>query len=260
MATPMRETDLAARVVAWLRDRGLTVYQEVKVAYGDCVADLVVDVNGRAWVIEVKRSLGLTVIRQAANWTRRVPRVSVAVPETAPQPDGLRGPSADRRFAYQLCKDRGIGIIEVPAPTASDLSHLSHLSADDAAAITHHCYEYPIKEPVEPRFRRLPKHVHNALDDCTEAHQHFCPAGSARGGYITEYRSTMDRIEQFLCKHGPATARQIVGDVQHHWANDTTARSCVLKNIQTVEEPKGWIRSVRGGKAWTFELTGKARE
>lgn len=258
MAQHMKEVGLAARVVAWLRDQGLTVYQEVLTAYGDCVADLVVDVDGRAWVIEVKRSLGITVIRQAAGWTRRVPHVSVAVPEST-QPGHLpRGPSADRRFAYGLCKERGIGIIEVPAPTASDLSHLSHLSADDAAAITHHCYEYPIQERVKPEFHHLPANVHNALDDCTEAHQHYCPAGSARGGHITPYRSTMDRIEEYLRRHGPATAWEIIEAVEHHWAN-SSARHRLRTNIKTVEEPKGWIRIVRDGNAWTFELTGKER-
>ena len=256
MATAMKETELAARVVAWLRNRGLTVYQEVRQARGDCVADLVVDVNGQAWVIEVKLSLGLTVIRQAANWTRHVPRVSVAVPESKQQPGMSRRPSEDRRFAHHVCEERGIGVIEV----RRDDSSLAEDGTPRCEEFLHH-YRGPIvKERVRPKFRRLPRRAHNFLDCCTEAHQNYCPAGSARGGHITPYRSTMDRIAEFLREHGPATAREIIEAVEHHWSCSSVARSCVLKNILTVEEPKGWIRSFRTGKAWTFELTDKARE
>lgn len=87
----MEERTLAAAVVAWLRAQHYTVYQEVQANSYDSIADIVVDVNARAWVIECKRSFGLAVLEDAYRWQGwGASRVSVAVPRTSSHCTELR--------------------------------------------------------------------------------------------------------------------------------------------------------------------------
>ncbi len=75
---PATEVELARPVVAWLGDLGWEVFQEVSA--GGSVADIVARRGPVLWVVEVKRSLGLSLLGQAHAWKRRAHRVSVAVP------------------------------------------------------------------------------------------------------------------------------------------------------------------------------------
>lgn len=79
-ASPQREQDLAAAVVAHLVDEGWDCYPEV--AVGDFVptpvtgiCDIVAVKPALAMAVEVKRSLSFDLILQAARWTRTFPLV-----------------------------------------------------------------------------------------------------------------------------------------------------------------------------------------
>jgi hypothetical protein len=93
---PRYETEIGSRVVAWLREMGWTVYQEVKALDADIVAVL-----GRlGWIIECKRCLNLKVIDQALKRIGWVQFVSIAIPE------------CDRPYTFKPLFDHyGIGVV-----------------------------------------------------------------------------------------------------------------------------------------------------
>jgi len=219
------ETALAGCVVSWLRGQGYDVYQEVQAGRDQAIADVVVDVDGRGWIIEVKRTLGLALLAQADRWVRGASAfwVSVAVPAGKTK---VFTPS--QGLARQICLEKGIGLILVGGPS-------------------------DVWEKIPARLHRGARH--DLLKHCVPRHRDFCPAGSARGQYWTAYRRTMEHVKHFLARHGPSTAKQIVDHVATHYASASTARACLLKRLQTIEAEKGWVTCSREGRAWLFRLT-----
>jgi len=104
---PSSEQDMAAKVVAWLKEDLQTpdVYQEVEVR-GVGIADIVAVLDRVLWVIEAKLTLSLQVIYQARRWKGMTHCVSVAVP-------GVMKKSHQHREAEYHLEAEGIGQITV---------------------------------------------------------------------------------------------------------------------------------------------------
>lgn len=204
------ETDLAAKVVEWLE--GFDVYQEVGSSVGR-VADIVVDVNGLAWVIECKKSLGLAVLEQASRWKMYgVPRVSVAVPRMKDTQ------SNTRYFAHEIAKWKGIGIIEV----------------------SRNGYVEEHSSPEFTRPRKLYDGYWNLLNECNDQHKTFCDAGSTSGRW-TPFKQTEAELERVIRGNPGITMKDAIAQMkEHHYRTDSTAyanlmtwlRRGVLKGIE----------------------------
>jgi hypothetical protein len=108
----LAETDVAAPVVAWLKDLGWEVFQEVDFLGNR--ADIVARQDMTIWVIEVKCNLNLEVLSQANRWVPYAQRVSVAVP--------FRRKTDVTRFAKEVLVWKGIGLIEVSRNVTETLS------------------------------------------------------------------------------------------------------------------------------------------
>jgi len=80
----MKETELAKKVISWLKDYNWDIYQEVPIK--DRVADIVAVQNNLIWIIETKLSLNLKVIAQADYYKRYAHFVSIA---TLPPKKGI---------------------------------------------------------------------------------------------------------------------------------------------------------------------------
>jgi len=231
----MTEQDLGRHVVDWLQCQDYTVYHEVRDERDrrlrfSPVADIVVDVNGHAWVIELKRSFGLAVLAQAKEWQRRgVSRVSIAVRHA--------GDTKARRFGEHVCRQFGIGLLCID----------KHGS---------------VREEIEPRYYRAPVryHTHDLLSICHAAQQSGVTAGSARGGYWTPYRQTMRDVKDYLQRQGDwCSLHMIMASIPHHYHTSSTARSCLSKWLQTVEAAKDWVECRRNGRRLEFRFTGLSR-
>lgn len=196
----MRETELAERLLGYLE--GYKVYQEV--GYSGCVADVVVDVGGRGWVIETKLTLGLAVLSQASDWLRAgVLRVSVCVP--AP-----RGGSSwrSRRLAWEIADWKGIGILEVGR-------------------------RGKVRERVRPHCCRRRKGItghRDILEVCEEEHKAYCRAGS-RGGYWTPFKRTCREVLRLARDEPGLCIKEVVDRIDHHYSSDSSARACLSKWI-----------------------------
>ena len=192
----MTEVELARQVVAFLEREGFEVYQEVQLEFGGRTADIVaLDSNRRVMIVEVKRTLGLSVMEQADGWTRRnlAHWVCVAAPHSN---------ARSRLFADQICMDYGWGLIEV---------------GQDASRMT-----------SPPRFRRRAE-ASRVLDALTPEHQTYAEAGNADGRRWTPFQATCAAMRDFVRRRPGSTMREVVGGIRHHYATDASAKGCIMK-------------------------------
>lgn len=217
------ESDLAKKVISWLSDQHWDIYQEVMFSSfyaSDGIADIVAVRAGILWVIETKTTLNLTVMEQAARWPAHYR--SIAVPAS----ERLGG----RGLAYDIAKNYlHIGVLEVK--------------------------NFDIIQVVQPKLMRenhkLAKHMISRLKD---EHKHYSAAGSNSGGYYTPYKSTMNNVRYFIQKHPNCTLKEIMTDLQHHYASDSSARSCIRIALDSWES--SWCKVTRApdGKTCLYSL------
>ena len=218
------EKDVAAWSVAWLESQGWDVYQEVKLHYGGKVADIVAVRGPVYWIIEAKTSLGLSVLDQAWRWSDHAHMRAVAIPLRRDR-HGIK--QSAKPLADQIARDYGIGIIKVD----KSVINCEYRGGD---------------------FDRSPRMLHYLRDNLKPEHKTFCAAGSNEGGYYSEFRGTEIQVKSFLAKNPGATMKEIVANVEHHYANTRSARACLRIWIEK-DVIKG-IRSKRDGKLFRYYI------
>lgn len=190
----MKEVELAEKVVAYLEDAGWDVYQEV--AIGDRVADIVAVMQWRdkaklVHVIECKTSLSLAVMSQAWYWLIHANYCSVAVPK--------RRYTNASSFAEMVCRNSGIGVIRVE--------------------------DWRIDYDVAPWLRR--KRSPRLLPVLRQEHKVYAKAGTNGGGHYTPFKKTCLNILEAVNQNPGIQLKELIDQADHHYANDTTAKSCV---------------------------------
>lgn len=224
----MKEIDLAAHVIAYLRDLQYEVHQEVN------GADIVAVMGRHAWIIECKMAMGFPVIAQAYKWIQlgAAPFVSIATPCTR----GGDGERMARRFLQHL----GIGWL-----TVSD-----YVTADNARWEG----DYPVRQELAPRVhrwkaQRFAHDIRDALNEHTLSG--YAVAGSPSPRRWTPFKQFAQDVRAAL-KHsaGPLTVREIIAKLPtHHYASDSGARSRlahflgngIIEGIARVDgEPTRW--------------------
>lgn len=208
----MKETDLAAIVVAHLRDLEWDVHQEVGGAYG-ARADIVAVRGPLLYVVETKTTLGLAVIEQAQGWLHQANYISVAVPSG-------RKYSGERACAERILRDWGIGLLTVST-----------------------VYETRVVEEIAPRLcRRIPaertSRLRGMLCDATRT---YAQAGNNEGKFWSAFKATVDEVQRAVKAKPGLTTKELIGSIQHHYSSDSTARSVLLKWLRW-----GKIPGVRG--------------
>ena len=219
----MTEQELASVVVDWLTGQYWDVYQEVEFSRGGQISDIVAVRNKIMMIVEVKKSLGIAVISQAHRRLSRSNFISVAVPERKERTYSI---NHDREFAYRICKDYGIGVLEISQCRT-------------------------IKEVVSGRLFR-DKHglVKDYMERLHDGHKTYAKAGSTTGGRWTPYRNTMDTVKSILIENGPLTMKQLMefltSDIyHHHYSTDKSALTCIRKALTLWED---WAQYEVGGK------------
>lgn len=203
---PPRETDVARPVVAWLRDQGWEVYQEVRGLDADIVAVL----GRRVWIIEAKRFLSWKLISQAcrkigfANW------VSIAVPEK--------------------CYSQNAGIV---------LSHWGIGCLEASKSLE----RFDVWERLKPRVNKRPilQYVYDQLD---ERQKTYCEAGSPGGAAWSPFKDTCERLRKLVGAHPGIALKDTIEQIEHHYSSSASAR-CALSHWIKLGKVKG-IRAERG--------------
>lgn len=233
----MKETELAAKVVAYLEADGWTVYQEVLVGPG--VADIIaLREAGRSIPlirhIECKTTLSVDLVAQATDAlrTHHAHFVEVAIPKRSRT---TRGQS----FLRRTLREHGVGMLEV-------------YSYDGGRTVW---------EAEAPRLRRIDRYPDpgavrrnwlkrlRATRDWCDRHVDLVPAGTNGGGHWTPYKGTMREIRDFLKQKGEATLAEIMDAVSFHYSSAKSARSCIPHALQKFETD--WCETEkRGGKLY----------
>jgi hypothetical protein len=180
------EQELAAHIVAYLRDLDFEVYQEVSINVGP-VLDICAKRGPMLWAIECKTKLNQDVCEQAVYWTRRAHLVSVATAQ------------ASKAF---VLKDylymHGIGRIVVH-------DYGEHIPIR-------------VEEVTRAAFRRRVEGI-----ELHEAQKTYAKAGTNRGGYYSPFKATCDALREFL-KHQPnPTVRDAARAISHHYTSSSAA-------------------------------------
>lgn len=211
------ETDIAARVVAWLEHEGWDVYKEVEGRPGRC--DIYAVREPVAWAIEVKTTFGLRVIEQAHGWLGYANLVSVAVPYHR------------NGFAERICRDYGIGTIETSVEAVHDWSVRPPKEL---------LPELRVREIVSPRLWR--RCVRPKLYESQKASE----AGNAFGKYVTGASEVKRLLVKLVAANPGIALNEAMRLTPHHYANAASARSTVIKYIEWNQIPE--VRIERQGR------------
>jgi len=197
------EVDLAADVIGWLQRQHWEVYPEVRPDLGGPRADIVAVQNGRVWVIECKMSFSLAVIAQANNWIGSAHWVSIATPKR------WNRKQAESYLKQEILRWKGIGHLEVGG-----------------------------SGPISRLAPRLNRHARTGpITGClVAAHVEMGVAGS-RNDYYTPYRATCRQLSEYVSTNPGCSLKSAITNIQHHYAKDTTAISCLHKWIRFGKVP-----------------------
>ena len=199
------EKELAANVVSWLRDNGHElIWQEVKLDIGG-VADIVVDVAGRGWVIETKQSFGFAVLAQARTRMQNgATRVSVASWATSRH--------NERDLSREVAQWLGIGVLAVTTGGS-------------------------VHEELKPSFHRYRSKWHkDPIAFCNEGNINSCEAGS-RGGYWTPFKRTCKELYALVLTRPGISLKDAVDGIEHHYSSTGTARASLSVWIKAGKVP-----------------------
>lgn len=214
----MKETDVARPVVAWLQAQHWEVYQEVQLRAG--IADIVAVMDRRVWIFEAKTSLSLAVLAQADRWRPYAHWSSVVVPVR------IRGYDC-RQFAQNVCRDRGIGIIEVyPRQEWHDPFELVAASLNRKALAT------------------------GILKSLREQHKTYAEAGSANGRHWTPFKQTCRDVLVYVYDHPGCILKELIDKVSTHYASKSGARASLSHWAQAGKIPG--IRTEHDGRFLRF--------
>lgn len=225
----IRETDVAAAVVAWLAEFDWTVYQEVSLGASARTVDLVAVRGPLLWAIECKVSLGLAVLEQAHGLRGLAHYVSVAV-------QGARRGGHSWGFASSAMKEAGIGMFTV---------HQEFVSGEGGG------FKWVADRIIEPRMTRrvarigtwgarntyrklLPKDQRKTAaypylrDLLVEAQRTCAAAGNNRSQRWSPWRQTCEEILRYVRLHPGCSPAACLELIPHHYQTEATARSSMV--------------------------------
>lgn len=208
----MKESDLYDPIKNWLEERGFTVYPEVECRFGGGRADIVVTSGPVVGVVEMKQSLTLDLIDQALRWRGYANYIWIAIPYK---------PKNYKRFVEMVLRDYGIGLLVV--------SEYGSVWSDRRATF----------------MRRTVPYLKDAL---TEHHlASGLKGGHSGGGYITTYRITMNKVQDYLKREGGwRSIKDILDHCETHYASP---RASLAKALQDFEDDWCEVKK-EGGKLY----------
>lgn len=203
----MKETEIAQDVVNYLSDYDL--YFEV---YD---VDIIAKLGNILTAIEVKINLNFKVIEQAYRNKTMHHYSYIAVPY-----------ARDRQFAYGICRDYGIGVLEVKyCPIRGKFQY--------------------VHETVRPKLNRkaFTKHIKLTQED-----KKSVPGASGSDGTTrTSFKITLEEMERYIKRHQGCTFKELFDNIDHHYSGFTSARGSTYQWIK-----RGVIKNiyVKNGKLY----------
>lgn len=186
----IKESDMYVPLKEYFENIGGEVFSEVVVRGRR--ADMVIKLDGKIIIVEMKVTPGLKLLEQAFKWKGYANETYIAIPFNK---NGINP------YISHCLKRDNIGLLEV------DLQKWRYIPDPKV---------YKEKKP-EAYNSRLRVNWDNIL---LEEHKHTLAAGSSGGGYVTDYKITMKKVRDFLEKVGDwVTTDEIIKNVETHYAS-----------------------------------------
>jgi hypothetical protein len=211
----MKEEELALHIVKHFERLGYEVYKEVAMFGGGSMrADIYCLKDGETISIETKMGMGLKVIEQAFRWRMNANFAYIAVPYKH---------KADYRFALEICRDYGIGVI----------------------------YYYPKNGQLEVKI--LPALNSEPNNPKLYEEQKDSIAGNAKSEFVTPFKLTCKQLIDYISvKGGKVGVKEAIRNIKHHYANDNSAENS-LKKMVTLNVLEG-VKLIRESKIHYFTI------
>lgn len=210
------EKELAALIIAYLRDDSYEIYQECP--FNGAVADIVAVRGPLVCVVETKVNLGLSVIEQCVGWLHYANIVYAGV---------WKPKRAQTTFGRNVAAKYGIGTIEVSDPKYGDRV---------------------VSENIKPEFRRkiLPG-LRNALRSEMMSGE-YGEAGTRSGGRFTPFRETCEQLLAVVRSNPGIQLKAAIESIKrHHYASNAACRANLRKYIEN-GVIKGLTHTIENGK------------
>lgn len=191
-----KENDLAKLIIDKFEEDGYEVYKEVvNTGKGKNRADIILVKDGEYTVIETKLSFGLTVIEQSFKWKPFSHYSYICVPRSTRR--------NARLFGYNLCRDYGIGVIDIGKKGDIRIIHESSYTS----------------EPELPQLYEEQKDQE---------------AGSkpSKDSYITPFKITCRRLVEHIQTNGEMPLLTAIKQIEHHYKSDASAKNALTKLIK----------------------------
>jgi hypothetical protein len=224
----IQETELYLPVKNWLEDQGFEVFPEVQLHWGMNIVDIIGIHKPLTIAVELKTSFSLAVIEQAINNRLLVHKSYVAVPyfERIIR-NGKYVEGSDHRLATNICRENGIGVLRL---------HFDRKTNN-----------YKYLEEIQPAklSRKWCVYQKQIIAICDENRKKFneennIVAGAKGGGYLTDYKKTIQNVINFLKDHNKATAKEICDNIDYHY-NGYNPASQLYKSLTDFEMDKFYI-------------------
>lgn len=257
---PTSETDVARPFAAWMRTMEWDVYPEVQLRLSgraDMVGVRSYGSQELYHAVEVKRRFGMKVLNQAISHTAAVHYSSIVVPQ-------MRSSSYKTRAASTVLRYWGIGLYQIERAEARSYGgtnrrgviHLedeecSHTEAErEEGWCSDDCHKgYRIRELEPPNLHRIKQSLIDRYVNVTERHKNAVP-GNADADYWTPWRETCHRVEEFVRENPDCTTDELVEGIDHHYANNSSAKSSIVQWIRRGKIHVGIEK--RGGRLHFF--------
>lgn len=191
----MKETELAEKVVDWLKCQYWEVYQEVQLHPLGPIADIVAVSGKLLWIIECKMGFSLVLLDQIIRWRGYGNFLSVAVPSK----------HCGKRYANLFLKNFGIGLLNVS--------------------------KYDIYEFLHPCLvRRRSDKMINSLN---ESHKTFAKAGNSDGKHWTPFQQTCLELQRFVIANPSVYLKDAMGKIKHHYSSNISARTSIGRYLSS---------------------------
>jgi hypothetical protein len=191
------EKELADVIIEYYEDKGYETYKEVTAkgskSGGTNRADIVAVKGEEQIVIETKITFGLKLIQQAFTWKVKSHKTYICIPR--------KKRTSTIRFGYDICRDMGIGIIEIDVDK-ENINFYSESSINE--------------DPYLPKLYEIQKDS---------------DAGTS-GKYVTPFKITKNKILDFIKQNGETSLTKLVEGVDHHYKSDHSAKQSISKLIR----------------------------
>lgn len=228
-STDMTEAEIAACVDLWLKAHGWETYPEVALKNRSKRSDLIANKLHWVHVIECKKAFGLPVMEQAFDWLSSHHNPKAGLPHMISI--AVKCSNAGRRseFGLGLIKKAGIGLIEVEKRAGYKLGPA------DQQEVRKPSYSLRVlcEARLIPGSRRLGRVLREQLNSDTRMAVAGTPGDT--GQYMTDWKRTMLRVENFMRKGNPHTTSEVVSYLiqngGHHWCNKSSAMTGINMSL-----------------------------